>query len=66
MPQHKSSKRKRTPGDEVESNLNERVERARRQQGEQEAGPGGRQKKSSGITDPRYQMKPLRNDLHNA
>jgi hypothetical protein len=62
MPQHKPSKRKRTrkPGEEVESNLNERIDRALRQQEEREVRLNGRQKESCGITDPRYQMKPLR------
>jgi hypothetical protein len=57
-------RRKRAPGDEVESNLNERIDRAKRQEEEQQARVAGGEESSSGITDPRYQMKPLKNDLH--
>ena len=52
MPQHESSKRKRTrrrtPGDEVDSNLNERIDRAQRQREERRARLSGGLQKSSG------------------
>ena len=56
-------KRKRTPGHEVESNLNERIDRAKRQEEEHHERLAAGREDTSGITDPRYQMKPLKNDL---
>ena len=55
--------RKRSPGQEVDSNLNERIDRAKRQEEEHEERLSAGQENTSGITDPRYQMKPLKNDL---
>jgi hypothetical protein len=58
-----NTRRKRKPGEEVASNLDERIERAKRQEVERRDELAKQEGNSTGITDPRYRVPPLKNEL---